>query len=97
MFYVDETLVGGCSCEAKLSISRIDHGSTKMRPEKYAFGVGETFVFFAKSVFRDRAISHPRSAPGGPAARLGSAIGHPQAARLGSARLGSNFQIRRLV
>ena len=63
----------------------------KLETRKYAFGVGETLVFSAKFVFRDRAMSHPRSAPGGPAARLGSAIGHPQAARLGSARLGSNL------
>ena len=59
-----------------------------MRPEKYAFGVGETFVCFAKSIFRYRAISHLRSAPGGLAAWLGSAIGHPQAARPDLARLG---------
>ena len=60
----------------------------KLETRKCAFGVSETLVFSAKSVFRDRAMSHPRSAPGGPAAWLGSAIGHPQAARLGSARLG---------
>ena len=45
-------------------------------------------VYFAKFIFRDQAISHPRSAPGGPGARLGSAIGHSQAARLDLARLG---------
>ena len=87
MFGVGETLVRRCSCEAKLSISRIDHGSKIGGQQKYAFGAGETFVF-AKSIFRDRAISHPRSAPGDLGVRLGSAIGHPQAAWLDLARLG---------
>ena len=44
--------------------------------------------FLLNLFFRDQAISHPRSAPGGPGARLGSAIGHSQAAPLDLARLG---------
>ena len=55
MFYVDETLVGDCSCEAKLSTSRIDHGSKNggqkinvwcgrdvILTKELAFGVDET-------------------------------------------------------
>ena len=83
MFYVDETLVGGCSCEAKLNISRIDQGSKIGGQEKYAFGVGEMFASFAM-FFCDRAISHRRSPPGG-------------LARIGSVWLGSASQSRRLL
>ena len=68
MFYVDETLVEGCSREAKSNAPRIYYvskiGSQQNR-------VDETLLFFAKRILRDRAISQPRSPPAGPA-RFGS-------------------------
>ena len=76
MFYVDETLVEGCSREAKSNAPRI-HNVQKLEAKKQAFGVDATLLFFAKPILRDRAISHPRSSPAGPAlfgsVRVGSA------------------------
>ena len=76
MFYVDETLVGECSCEAKLSISRIDHGSKIGGQKKRRFACMKR-IFFVKW--------RPGSARLG-SARLGSS--RAGSARLGSARPG---------
>ena len=45
MFYMDETLVEGCSCEAKSNAPRIHNVSKIVSQKKKAFGVDETRQF----------------------------------------------------
>ena len=90
-FGVDETLVGECTLLKRYVLRRRDarwrvqlRGKIEYlthrprlriwRPEKMVFGVGETFVFW-RNIFLLIGVS--------------VTFGHPQAARLGSARLGS--------
>ena len=88
-FGVDETLVGECTLLKRYVLRRRDarwrvqlRGKIEYlthrprlriwRPEKMVFGVGETFVFW-RNIFLLIGVS--------------VTFGHPQAARLGSARL----------
>ena len=90
-FGVDETLVGECTLLKRNVLRRRDarwrvqlRGEIEYlthrprlriwRPEKMVFGVGETFVFFGNLFF---------------VIWLSGTLGQPQAARLGSALLGS--------